>query len=453
MTAPAPAQLLRRALLGAIALGPALWLLGRPLLDRAALPGVPSAGIYALLHRFWSVGAVVPERFPSPGASPHPEAIAWLLRPLIILAGPDVVVRLLMLGGLVATLSIVWRYARTLTTDWTAAAATAAATASPAVIAGVASGDLEAWHLWGAFALPLTGRMGSVATGIAIAVLAPTQLPVALLPVVLHFRVKGDVWPVIGWLVGMITAAGIGWPELEVSANHAAWFTYLQPASAPERVFQVYVGFFAAILLCVGAVGKHRGWALLGALAMLGALLQSPLPPERFLQLVPFAALLSSMSTLRRYSTSPVPAILFGTALLSEGWKGVATNVPLDTASLSAPAPISELAPGPVLDLPATRGAIRRALWYQTLHGHPIAADAGALVTEDVARVAAGLSAGSCADLATIGFTNVIARREASFRELGKLEACLGKPSWDDGAVAVWRVGERAPEGEGSPSR
>lgn len=441
-----PARLLRQALLALIALGPAAWLLGRPLLASASLPGAPSAGIYALLHRFWSVGAVVPERFPTPGASPHPEAIAWLLRPLVILTSPDAIVRALMLSGLVATGIIVWRYTRPLTTDWIAAAATGAAVVSPAVVAGVTSGDLDAWHLWAAFALALTTRGGSVATGVLIAVLAPTQLPVALLPVLLAARERRDVWPLVGWLAGMVAAATIGWPQVDGNANHDAWFVLLDPAPAPERVFQVYVGFSAIALLVLGLFGAHRRWALLGALALLGGLLHSPLPPERFLQLVPFAAALAGLTAIGRLTRSAVPAVFVATALVAEGWKGVAAPVPLATAPLAAPAPIAELAPGPVLDLPATRGAIRRALWYQTLHQHPIAADAEALVTEEVARAAAGLGSGTCADFAGMGFTNVVARREGTFRELGKLETCLGKPSWDDGAVAVWRLGQPAAE-------
>ena len=135
--------------------------------------------------------------------------------------------------------------------------------------------------------------------------------------------------------------------------------------------------------------------------------------------------------------------MLGGAALVGEGWQGVATPVPLATSPLADPAPVTELAEGPVLDLPLTRGPARRALWYQVHHQHPIAPDADGLVTNDVADLAATLTSGGCADPSALGFTTVVARREGPLHELGPLLQCLGKPSWDDGAVAVWRS-ERA---------
>ena len=255
---------------------------------------------------------------------------------------------------------------------------------------------------------------------------------------------RARIWPVAGWAAGMAARTALGWPTIPSGAGWDAWFAGLEPSPAPERIYQVYVGFVAVAGLLLAAAGARR-FAWLGGLALVGALLTSPIPPERFLHLVPLAAALGALTAARGTwpAYAAVIAVLGGAALVGEGWQGVATPVPLATSPLADPAPVTELAEGPVLDLPLTRGPARRALWYQVHHQHPIAPDADGLVTNDVADLAATLTSGGCADPSALGFTTVVARREGPLHELGPLLQCLGKPSWDDGAVAVWRMDKR----------
>lgn len=443
-----PSLWIRRALLAALAVGAPAWLLVRPLFGDA-VPGAPTAGIYGVLQAWSTVVAPLPDRFPEPGTTPVPDTLAHVLRPLVAGLGVVPTVKLVMFAGLAATLAVTWRFARARGADeWTSAVATAVFAASPAVIAGVASGDLDAWHGWALLALPLCRDARSVLVGGAIALAAPTFLPAALLPAIFLSpedgltRWRGRLWPVVGWVAGMGLRTALGWPTIASGAGWDAWFTGLEPSPAPERIYQVYVGFTAIAGLLLAAAGA-RAWAWVGGLALLGSLLTGPVPPERFLHLVPLAAALGGLEAARKTwpAWGPVVAVLGGAALLGEGWQGVATPVPLLTAPLADPAPVEQLAEGPVLDLPLTRGPARRALWYQVHHRHPIAPDADGLVTADVAELGATLSAGGCADPATLGFTTVVAQREGPLRELGPLTTCLGKPTWDDGAVAVWRLG------------
>ena len=136
--------LVRRALLALIAVGPAAWLLLPPVLG-AAIPGVPTAGIYGVLQAWSAVTGPLPDRFPEPGATPVPDTLAHVLRPLIAGLGVVPTIKLVMLAGFAGTLGMAWRYCRAQgADDWTTAVSTAAFAASPAVIAGVASGGL-AW--------------------------------------------------------------------------------------------------------------------------------------------------------------------------------------------------------------------------------------------------------------------------------------------------------------------
>ena len=176
--------LVRRALLALIAVGPAAWLLLPPVLG-AAIPGVPTAGIYGVLQAWSAVTGPLPDRFPEPGATPVPDTLAHVLRPLIAGLGVVPTIKLVMLAGFAGTLGMAWRYCRAQgADDWTTAVSTAAFAASPAVIAGVASGDLDAWHGWALLALALTRDARALLVGIGIAIAAPTMLPAALLPAV-----------------------------------------------------------------------------------------------------------------------------------------------------------------------------------------------------------------------------------------------------------------------------
>ncbi len=443
---PASARFARRALLVGLAAGPAAWLLLPPLLRPGVVPGVPSAGIYPLLHRLWAAVDGAPPRFPEPGAQAPADVLATLLSPLTGAVGAPATFSLVALAGLGATLAVTWRYTRRFADGWTAAAATAAFTASPAVVAGVASGDLEAWQGWALLALPLTAGPAALGVGLAAALFAPTMLPAAFLPAAWATWTgegRGRWWPLVGWALAVAARSAVGWPAIESRASYDAWFALLEAAPAPERVNEVYVGFAAVALLLAGLArpGATRRVAGLGLAALAGSVVTAPVPPERFLHLVPLAAAIAGLGSLRTLAPAwgPAAAVWAATALVGEGWKGVATPVPLATATLAEPAPVEEIAEGPVLDLPATRGAIRRGLWFQARHGQPVAADVDGLVTGEVSDLAAALSTGGCADPGAVGFRTVVARREGALRELGGLRACLGEPAWDDGAVAVWR--------------
>lgn len=440
----------RTALVAGLAAGPAVWLLVPALLRSGSMPGAPSAGIYPLLHRWWAIGGGAPARFPEPGDAPSADLLATLLHPLVAALGVPFVVKGVMLAGLVLTLVLGWRYARRLTgDDWAASAAVAVFAASPAVVAGVTSGDLDAWHGWALLALPLVAGPAALAVGLAIALVAPTMVPAALLPVV-YAAWSGEgrarYWPLAGWGLAVGTRMALGWPDNTSNAGREAWFSALTPAVEPERVHQVYVGFAAvgllALALSAPKVKAAWGWCAIGVTALVFGLVSSRVPPERFLHLVPLAAAIGGLAALRARAPGHIPAaaVWVATLLIAEGWKGVAAPVPLVTATLLDPAPTAELADGPVLDLPATRTAIRRGLWYQTHHGHAIAADVQGNVAADVATLGATLMTGGCMDVAAYGFTNVVARREGALRELGPLRACLGEPAWDDGAVALWRL-------------
>ncbi len=443
---------LRRVLVVGLAAGPAAWLILPGILSTSTIPGAPTAGIYPLLHRWWAVGGGAPPRFPEPGVSPTTDALAWLLHPLVALVGAAIVVKAVMLVGAALTVALGWRYARRVTgSDWAASAATAVLSASPAVVAGITGGDLDASHAWALVVLPLLAGPAAIGAGLAVGLAAPTMVPVALLPVVLALAVgqspaarSAARWPLAGWGVAVVTAIVTGWPERVATAGTGAWFVALTPALEPERVAEVYVGYGVAALLVVSLVlgrGLGRVWGGVGLVALALALVPGP-APERFLHLVPFAAALGGLSVVhaRVPTWAPAAAVWTATLLLGEGWKGVAAAVPLVTAPLADPAPIAELAAGPVLDLPATHKAVRRALWYQTRHGQPIAADVHGHATAEVAALSATLTSGGCGDVAAAGFHSVVARREGALREMAPLRACLGEPAWDDGVVAVWRV-------------
>lgn len=444
--APVAARRLRGALLVLLAAGPAVWLLARPLARPGAIPGAPSAGIYAVLHQYWSETTAAPPRFPEAGAAPARDVLATLGAPLTAALGAPAVVALTLSLALAATLLVAWRYARRHAADpWTAAAAAAAFTTSPAVIAGVASGEPDAWHGWAVLAPALATGPAALAVGPAAALLAPSLVPVAFVPAALAaWRGEGRarLWPLAGLALGVAVRTPLGWPGLEGEYGWAAWFTHLDLPPSPERYSQVYVGFVAMALLLAGlARPAGRPFVGLAALALLASLQTASLPPERFLMLVPLYAVLAGLPTMRARATSqgPTLAVLVATALVGEGWKGVTPDVPLATASLAAPAPVDVIAEGPVLDLPATKGGVRRALWYQAQHGQPVAVDAEGRLAPSVVSLASTLATGGCADPSAAGFRTLVARREGPLRELGPLRACLGDPAWDDGAVAVWR--------------
>ncbi|MDP2306210.1 MAG: hypothetical protein Q8P18_09315 [Pseudomonadota bacterium] len=447
---------MRRVLLVGLAAGPAAWLVLPGVLSTTAIAGAPTAGIYPLLHRWWAVGGGAPPRFPEPGAALPTDALAWLLHPLVVVLGAAIVVKCVMLAGAILTVALAWRYARRITgDDFAASAAAAVFAASPAVVAGLTGGELDASGGWALVALPLVSGPAAIGVGLAVALAAPTMVPAALLPAALAVAIGAGRaiekapgawrwWPLVGWAVALVAATVMGWPEARGGAGAGAWFVQLAPAFEPERVSEVYVGFGAAALIALALVlgrGFGRVWGGVGLAALALALVPSPVP-ERFLHLVPFAAVLGGLSVVRARAPgwAPAAAVWIATLLLAEGWRGVAAAVPLVLAPLSDPAPVTELAEGPVLDLPATHRAARRGLWYQTRHGQPIAADVAGHATAEVAALSATLSTGGCADVASVGFHTVVARREGALREMAPLLACLGKPSWDDGVVAVWRL-------------
>lgn len=443
----------RRVLVFGLAAGPAAWLILPGLLSASTIPGAPTAGIYPLLHRWWAVGGGAPPRFPAPGVAPTTDALAWLLHPLVAALGAAVVVKGVMLVGAGLTVALGWRYARRGTaSDWAASAATAVLAASPAVVAGITGGELDASHGWALVLLPLAAGPAALGAGLILGLAAPTMVPVALLPAALELFARAGApgggrraaWPLVGWAMAVATVFVLGWPERVASAGTGAWFAALTPALEPERVPEVYVGFGAAALLAIALLlgrGLGRAWAAVGLVALALALVPGP-APERFLHLVPFAAVLGGLSVVgaRAPGWAPAAAVWTATLLVAEGWRGIAAAVPLASAPLADLTPITELAEGPVLDLPATHKAVRRALWYQARHGHPIAVDVHGHATAEVAALAATLTSGGCADVTALGFHTVVARREGALRELAPLRACLGAPSWDDGVVAVWRV-------------
>jgi hypothetical protein len=403
--------------------------------------------LYVALHALWSAHAGAPGRFPSAASPPAVDPLALLLAPVTARVGAPVLVTLLMLGGLLATLGVAWRYTRRHTSNvWIAAAATAAFSASPAFVAGVTSGDLDAWQGWALLAFALCAGPAALVVGPLAALFAPTMLPAAALPTLLSVgagRGAARWWPLAGWALAVTLRTAIGWPNVVSRAGFDAWFTALAPAPAPERVFQVYIGFSAVTLLVAALVRPGgRAFAAVGAVALAGALITAPVPPERFLHLVPLVAVLGGLPLITSLfpRVSPAAAVLAAAVLVGEGWRGVAAPVPLSTTPLAAYAPRTEVATGPVLDLPLTLASLRRALWLQTSHGQPIVVDPEGAVADEVMALGTALTAGTCAAPASLGFRTVIARREGPLRELGPLITCLGPPTWDDGAVALWRI-------------
>jgi hypothetical protein len=455
---PTSARLVRGALLLGLAAGPAAWLLLPPLLRPGVLPGLPSTGVFPLLHRWWALTTTAPPRFPEPADPAPTDALALVVSPLTALLGAPGALTVVLLAGFVATLVVTWRFTRRLADPWTAAAATAAFTASPAVIAGVASGEVDAWHGWAAIGLALATGPAALVVGALAALVAPTLLPAALLPAafVLWTR-EGPTrwWPLGGWAAAVGLRTLLGWPSGARTGGIEAWFARVELSPAPDRVGEVYVGVAAVALLALGlARPEARRYVWLGLAALFAASWNAPLPPERFLVLVPLAGALAGLTAVRGFAPAwgPAAAVWVATAVVGEGWKGVAVDVPLATISLAAPADRAAVGEGPVLDLPASRPALRRGAWAQAWHGQPVASDGEGHLAPAAAALAATLSTGGCADPATVGFRTVIARREGSLRELGPLRACLGEPAWDDGAVVVWRIADGGVPGAAAAS-
>jgi len=127
-----------------------------------------------------------------------------------------------------------------------------------------------------------------------------------------------------------------------------------------------------------------------------------------------------------------------GALVVGEGWKGVSVDLPLAGASLDVPEAVHAIPPGPVLDLPATRSAAPRALFFQIFHQQPIAVSADGLVPAQVDQAVRSLSSGSCPDLQALGFHSLLVRREQQFLALAPLVACYGTATVDDGKTALW---------------
>ncbi len=460
MSAAAP--VLRRLLLASIAAGPLAYLLLPGLLAPTEIPGAPTAEIYVLLHRWWASAGAPGLQFPAGEYALPADTLGRLLHPLIARFGAAPLLKIGMALASVATLAVAWRAARRVTDDdWAAAAATAVFTASPAVIAGITTGELDALQGWALLVLPLARGVGCLVAGAAVAVLAPSLVPAALLPVVLAVwpgASRARFFPLAGWGLAVALRALLGGVGVVSAAAPESWFIALNPAPSPERVYQIYVGYTACLLLAFGLLGDRggagsgrpragRGWGFVAIAALLAALMHAPSPPERFLHLVPFGAALAGLSVVgaRLPRWLPATAVFVATALVGEGWQGVAAPIPLTRSPLDPIAPVTALVEGPVLDLPATRGAIRRGLWYQSFHGAPIAPNADGLLAPEVAAAAAALSAGGCVDVGAFGYRNLVVRREGALRELAGLRTCLGEPAWDDGHVAVWHVGAGPP--------
>jgi hypothetical protein len=133
--------------------------------------------------------------------------------------------------------------------------------------------------------------------------------------------------------------------------------------------------------------------------------------------------------------------------MLGEGWKGVASPVPLARTELAVPGALAALGEGPVLDLPATRSANQRALWLQVAHRQPVATDADGLLAPQVQAAVDLLAQRGCPDLGALGFASVVARRTEALSDPAAWRDCLGTPVADDGEVAAWRL-PRAPRAD-----
>lgn len=442
-----------------VAAAPLAWLLLPALLSPDEVPGFATAKVYERLHAIWSVatGAAVTLGFPA--TSPDPptyDATTRLLGFVARLTGVVPALKAWMFISALTTLALTLRLCRRELGDgWAASAAAAIGCASPAVLAGIASGESEVLHGWALVALPLCRGWGALPVGLAMGLFAPALVPVALLPVLREPAGGARRRQVGGWAIGAATFAWQGAPLAEgIPAPHA-WFSALHAAAAPERVFEIYIGFGAALAaLAALAVPAARSWGVVAIAALAGSLFSSSIGPERFLLLAPLAAAVGGLRALRERAPEHLAAgsVLAAALLLAEGWKGEAVDLPLPRAPISVPSPVDAVAAGPVLDLPASPGASMRGLWFQTVHRQPIAADARGRFAADLLGAVQSMQTGACPDLRALGFSSVIARREAELHDLRPLVACLGLPDVDDGKVALWHLTAAPPESAPSES-
>jgi hypothetical protein len=221
-------------------------------------------------------------------------------------------------------------------------------------------------------------------------------------------------------------------------------------------------GFVGAVtvLAALGGLGTREGRWLGGAglaCALAGVLTGG-------LHLVPAAALLAcagalaSVGARARAATAGAVAVLLAAAIVLGGARGLGVRGSVSTAPLAVPEPVRRLPPGPVLDLPLAPGQLRERLIWQRAHGRPVAFDSAGLVDPEVLALATALArpdgaeaetpaapGSSCPDPRRQGFRSLVVRREAEFRDLGRLVACLGPPSASAGDLAVWDLARDAP--------
>lgn len=427
--------------------GPLLWLLGPSLLDRDAVIGLPSTGLYGRLHAWWAhaVDPTVVLGYPGATGPAVPDPAGWLGAPVVRALGAGFAYEALLVAGAVATVVLVGRLARReLGEGWPAAMVTAVATACPAVIAALADGDPEGVHGWALAGIALARGWPGLLVGAAAGAFAPGLVPAAAILAVREWRAGGGPWPLLSWAVAAVGVALQGVPSGAHPAAPGAWFVALAPAPQPQQVWQVYLGWTVLGLVALAwSTPSRRAWAAAATAALVGALFSSPWGPDRFLVAATLAAAIGGLGALadRWPSGRAAAAVLVGTVLLAEGWHGVAVTVPLPTSALTVPEPAATAAGGPVLDLPTGRTEVRRALWFQSAHRQPVAISADGLVGPEVSALARALVAGECPDLASHGFANLVVRREGELRELATLLTCLGKPTADDGSVARWALG------------
>lgn len=431
-----------------LAAGPLAWALLPALLSPQRFPGLPSTDTYIRLHAWWALSANAAPvlGFPGQSAPPVAEALAGLLLPLISALGPVLALKSTLLidaclSGLCASR---WLRGRD---PWIKAAAIAAFLASPATLTEIANGSPDALRAWAALFPLLNAGTGALALGAVAGLCGPSWSITAIIGLLFSLSQDESPWPTRlknhKWsIAGVASMLGVsvlsGWPK--AIAPVTTWFQHALLSPDPEHISAIYVGYAIPLLILVGLGGPGRRYSQMALLAFAIGAVHSPFIPARLLALLPFYALLSVGSLIEKRAPTALPAgmVLLGALVVGEGWKGVSVDLPLAGASLEIPAAVKAIPLGPVLDLPATRSAAPRALFFQIFHQQPIAVSADGLVPSQVDQAVRSLSSGRCPDLEALGFHSLLVRREQQFLALAPVVACYGAATVDDGKIALW---------------
>jgi hypothetical protein len=441
---------------------PAVWLLGRGLLDPASVPGHPRGHVYATLAVAEGTSRGVDPGVLK-GADPAMNALAPLVARWRAPAVLEGLVVLGVLGGAAALHGLARRVAPAPEDAWIRVVTVAVALAGPAIVLAWGDGRPSAAQPW-ALALPalvmVAGpdgpgwrrRLLAGGAGALVGALGSAMIPGAALVVLAGGlgRRPGDGPIRVGdglVCLGSAVMVGLlaGWRPREAVWDLARAWAVPPRTPDPEMAGAGFVGLVVAGLLAVALLRRDgRPWAVAGVVGLLLPALRWVGPSV--LHALPLLAMLGAAASLRGAWPGGVGSavVLLGTLQLAEGWKGAGGPLPLPTASLGIPVAAREVPAGRVLDLPLHTGAPLRAAWWRVHHGRAGAAGPDDVVPRDVEGVAQGLLTGggtACRSPVALGFTSVLARREGELPEIDALVACLGPPTVDDGGVARWDLG------------